>query len=343
MVEKRQSMPWLKLWCDFLHDPKVQMLSEVDQRRYLMVLIVKMTGELAKTPDTATLAWKLHIEETSCEQTLQVLVRRGLLSICDGMIDVVGWHKRQDKDPEAAERKRKQRAKRPSIADHSGSRLSIECHADVTTRSQVVTGGHADVTECHPELELDSELEEDEDKIPLSPPAGGTGNEAEGSSPKRSRRATRNRELPTHNEQTAIDECKALYLQAATRWGFKPLMAAADAALLRWMRNYDGIGKVMDALNHLNEHRPKPEQTSQPWWKLEWLLRRQASQAAGGHPVDRIQEILDGGFDAAEEAEPERDYTREELDAMRSKNNPEVMALLGDITDGAEEGGDERG
>ena len=46
---------WFRLYAEFAHDPKVQMLSEVDQRRYIMLLCMRCNGDvtLQKRPSNA--------------------------------------------------------------------------------------------------------------------------------------------------------------------------------------------------------------------------------------------------------------------------------------------------
>ena len=37
--------PWFRVYAEFATDPKVQMMSEADQRRYLMVLCLRCNGD----------------------------------------------------------------------------------------------------------------------------------------------------------------------------------------------------------------------------------------------------------------------------------------------------------
>lgn len=83
--------PWFRLYSEFATDPKVQMLSESDQRRYIMLLCLRCSNEDVTLHETEV-AFQLRITETEWAKTKAVLVAKKLISE-DGK--PTAWDKRQ--------------------------------------------------------------------------------------------------------------------------------------------------------------------------------------------------------------------------------------------------------
>jgi hypothetical protein len=107
-------MPWLRLWTDFLIDPRVQCMSEPDQRRFVCVLCLKRTGalELAHYGTVAdrdrAIAWAMHLDVEACLDSKTRFMERGLV---DADWQPIAWHKRQYPSDSSTLRSRKHRAK----------------------------------------------------------------------------------------------------------------------------------------------------------------------------------------------------------------------------------------
>ncbi len=82
---------WFRMYSEFAHDPKVQMLSEVDQRRYIMLLCLKCcNGDV--TLHVTEVAFQLRISNEELDATKQRLIQKGLVN--DQLIPTA-WDKRQ--------------------------------------------------------------------------------------------------------------------------------------------------------------------------------------------------------------------------------------------------------
>jgi len=72
------SNPWFRMYAEFAHDPKVQMLSESMQRRYIMIMCMRCSNAdvIYYTEDVA---WHLRISLEDAEDTRQILTTAGLI------------------------------------------------------------------------------------------------------------------------------------------------------------------------------------------------------------------------------------------------------------------------
>ena len=101
------SMPWFRMYHEFATDPKVQMLSEVDQRRFIMLLCLKCcNGDV--TLQCNEIAFQLRVTETEWQATKTRLIDKGLIDE-DGQPEA--WDKRQYVSDSSAARVRKHREK----------------------------------------------------------------------------------------------------------------------------------------------------------------------------------------------------------------------------------------
>ena len=100
---------WFRMYAEFATDPKVQVLTEALQRRYVMLLCMQCNNNYANRPDDE-IALALRITLDELIETKETLKNRGLL-FPDGSIN--GWEKRQYisdlKDPTAANRQKRYR------------------------------------------------------------------------------------------------------------------------------------------------------------------------------------------------------------------------------------------
>jgi len=107
--------PWFRMYSEFATDPKVQMLSEVEQRRFVMLLCLRCSNDDVTLHETEV-AFQLRISNEEMAATKALLIDRGLV---DEDLRPVAWEKRQYVSDSSAARvaahreRKKKEAKRP--------------------------------------------------------------------------------------------------------------------------------------------------------------------------------------------------------------------------------------
>lgn len=125
--------PWFRMYSEFASDPKVQMLSETDQRRFVMLLCLRCSNVSQPLQDDEV-AFQLRISNEVWLQTKQVLMEKGLI---DEESKPCAWDKRQYISDVSTRRVLKHREKKKR-----------ECNVSVT----------APDTDADTEAQADSEL-----------------------------------------------------------------------------------------------------------------------------------------------------------------------------------------
>ena len=100
--------PWFRLYSEFAHDPKVQMMSEAMQRRYVMLMCMRCSNVMA-TLRNDEIAFQLRISELELQETKVLFIEKGFI---DDSWNLVNWDKRQfksDYDISGAERQKRYR------------------------------------------------------------------------------------------------------------------------------------------------------------------------------------------------------------------------------------------
>lgn len=103
---------WFRMYSEFLTDPKVQMLSEADQRRYIMLLCLRCNGDV--TLHETEIAFQLRISNEEWANTKAVLLEKSLI---DERNNPTNLDKRQFRSDSSAERVSKHRAKKKQEAE----------------------------------------------------------------------------------------------------------------------------------------------------------------------------------------------------------------------------------
>lgn len=156
------------MYAEFANDPKVQTLSEIDQRRFLMVLCLRCSNGDVTLHDT-DIAFSLRIEldgEGGWLQTKSIFLEKKLI---DKRNRPLSWDKRQFASDSSAERVSKYRAKSKSNGD---------ANVDVTLQKRQANA-----------LEAEAEAEESKPSfppqeistIPDAPPSASPKTQAKGS------------------------------------------------------------------------------------------------------------------------------------------------------------------
>ena len=97
---------WFRLYAEFATDPKVQMLSEVDQRRFIMLLCMRCSNGNVTLHETE-IAFQLRITDQEWAATKARLVEKKLIGEDN---KPAAWNKRQRASDSSTERVARHRA-----------------------------------------------------------------------------------------------------------------------------------------------------------------------------------------------------------------------------------------
>lgn len=131
--------PWFRLYHEFATDHKIQMLSEADQRRYVMLLCLRCSNGDVTLQD-AQIAFQLRISLEEWETTKKRFIEAKLI---DRNARVINWEKRQYLSDSSTERVRKHR-----------ERLKQVCNVSVTA-----SNGQETVAVTPPDTDTDTDSE----------------------------------------------------------------------------------------------------------------------------------------------------------------------------------------
>ena len=257
--------PWFKLFHEWSVDPKVQALSERDQRRMIMIMCFACRGD---APNLDLWAFAMRVRPSELRLTVQ---RLRAIAFLDDDLQIRNWAERQGKSE--AQRKRQQR----NTADQD--------KGDVPGLSRDSPGTRPGLSRVD-KIRLDKKEEEEEKE------------EEEHAAPVEKKRATKK---PNHTQE--IDECVDLYRRACEKSGIPVRLAAARIALEQRFSRDGGADKCLRAFRLAADRGFLPRYQSESWFKLEWFLRQRTSAQAGSRPVDRIEELIEGDH-ICEDARP---------------------------------------
>ena len=94
------------MYSEFAHDPKVQMLPEVMQRRYVMLMCMRCSNALV-TLQADEIAFHLRIDAAQLEETKALFLAKGFIN---ESWELLNWEKRQFSSDTSAQRVAKHRA-----------------------------------------------------------------------------------------------------------------------------------------------------------------------------------------------------------------------------------------
>lgn len=83
--------PWFRLYSEFAHDPKIQMLSEAMQRRYVMLMCLRCSETLETLHETE-IAFQLRLSEAELIETKNLFISKKFI---DSQWNLLNWDKRQ--------------------------------------------------------------------------------------------------------------------------------------------------------------------------------------------------------------------------------------------------------
>jgi len=138
---------WFRMYSEFATDPKVQMMSEVMQRRLTMLFCLKNSNALRNGSDNdgnEEVAFMLRINDTELNETKALFISKGFI---DSDWNLLNWDKRQfisDLDPTRAERQKRYREKH-SNASRNAPVTPLDTDTDTDTEKNV--GGDSNISE----------------------------------------------------------------------------------------------------------------------------------------------------------------------------------------------------
>ena len=105
--------PWFRLYSEFAHDPKIQMLSEAMQRRYVMLMCLRCS-EVLETLHETEIAFQLRLSTEELEQTKQLFISKNFI---DKHWNLLNWDKRQFVSDSSTMRVAKHREKKKQVSN----------------------------------------------------------------------------------------------------------------------------------------------------------------------------------------------------------------------------------
>lgn len=145
--------PWFRLHSEFATDPKIQMLSEADQRRFVMLLCLRCSNGDVTLHDHE-IAFQLRISDQEWEATKKCFIERKLI---DKNNRVISWEKRQYLSDSSVERVRRHR-----------ERMKQGCNVTETLRN-----GSETVSVTPPDTDTDTDTDSERYRKQVSSPAKG--------------------------------------------------------------------------------------------------------------------------------------------------------------------------
>lgn len=142
-------MKWFKFFAKFSSDPIVQSMSEINQRRYLMLLCLQCESNISTIPQNAqeqVISTFLRISVDELRDTKEVLLNANLI---DKKWEILSWNQHQA-PATSAERTRKYRQR---LAE----KTSLRRHRDVTLEKSESTPSKSQVIEINKKKELSEE------------------------------------------------------------------------------------------------------------------------------------------------------------------------------------------
>lgn len=111
------SNPWFRMYTEFASDPKVQMLSESMQRRYVMLMCLRCSNALETLHETE-IAFALRISDEELAATKALFVAKKFI---DESWNLLNWEKRQFPSDSSAARVAKHRALKKEAEKQAGN------------------------------------------------------------------------------------------------------------------------------------------------------------------------------------------------------------------------------
>lgn len=139
--------PWFRMYSEFAIDPKVQMMSEADQRRFIMLLCLRCSNDHVTLHDDE-IAFQLRISSEDWAQSKALFLSKGLINDDN---TPVNWDKRQFVSDSSAERVRRHREKKKQATKRPCNVTATPPEADTDTDTETDIGSKAAASTSPPE------------------------------------------------------------------------------------------------------------------------------------------------------------------------------------------------
>ena len=124
--------PWFRMYAEFATDPKVQMMSEADQRRFVMLLCLRCSNDDVTLHDDEV-AFQLRISNDEWSRSKALFLQKGLINEDN---TPTSWNKRQFVSDSSAERVRKHRDKKKKDAKQACNVTATPPEADTEAEAE---------------------------------------------------------------------------------------------------------------------------------------------------------------------------------------------------------------
>jgi len=131
--------PWFRMYAEFAMDPKVQMLNEADQRRFVMLLCLRCSNDGVTLQDEEV-AFQLRISSEQWAATKAVFLEKKLIGTDNAPR---AWDKRQYRSDSSAERVSRHRAKKKQESNVTATPPEAEAEAESDTDKTLPASGGA--------------------------------------------------------------------------------------------------------------------------------------------------------------------------------------------------------
>ena len=109
--------PWFRMYAEFAHDPKVQMMPEAMQRRYIMLMCMRCSNALVTLHDEE-IAFHLRNNAAELAETKALFIAKGFI---DEAWELLNWEKRQFASDSSAQRVAKHRAAKKAASKQASN------------------------------------------------------------------------------------------------------------------------------------------------------------------------------------------------------------------------------
>lgn len=120
---------WFRLYAEFATDPKVQMMNEADQRRFVMLLCLRCSNDDVTLQDDE-IAFQLRISNDDWARSKALFLQKGLIGEDNRP---TAWDRRQFVSDSSAERVRRHRANKKKAAKRVCNVTATPPEADTDT------------------------------------------------------------------------------------------------------------------------------------------------------------------------------------------------------------------
>jgi len=258
--ENKSGKPWFRKYWEWMNDPKVQMMSESDQRRLDMLFCLRCSGRTNPTDDEIVFVLRVSPEEWARSKNL--FIEKGFI---DEKNNLRNWDKRQYETDSSAKRVREHRQKKKT------------CNADVTLHGRY---SNADVTAPDTDSRIqitDPELGDSNESLARSD-AGASSEPADDEAETGSDQPQNPNKMPT----AAKGESPADYHQRYMVWARDEISRLKETKRDEWELAYPAVDLDRECVRAAVwlDSNPKKRKSRISAFLTNWLSR---SQERGGN------------------------------------------------------------